>query len=180
LIRGGVSIYSPHTGFDSAHQGINQTLGERIGLTNIAPLIANVENPEGPGAGRFGELSQSMSLKEIANIIKSRFSLEQVQIVGAPSDSSHRIAVACGSGGSFLDKAIANRCDTFVTGEATFHTCLEAKANNLSVILLGHYASERFAVDDLAARIEKEFEEPGNARFKVWASQEESDPLAWI
>ena len=32
LIRAGVSIYSPHTGFDSAVSGINQSLSQRLGI----------------------------------------------------------------------------------------------------------------------------------------------------
>ena len=85
------------------------------------------------------------------------------------------IAVACGSGGSFLEKARRAKCDTFVTGEATFHTCLEAKANNISLILLGHYASERFAVENLADRLNQKFDE-----CEVWASQQETDPMTWV
>jgi len=180
LIRGGVAIYSPHTGFDSAREGINQKLSERIGMTNIAPLLTHVDDPDGLGAGRIGELSDSQSLVDFVGNIKKSFSLFGLHIVGDLTDSVTRIGVACGSGGSFLEKAIGAKCDTFVTGEATFHTCLEAKANNISLILLGHYASERFAVEDLAVRLQQEFGDSGNPTFEVWASQEESDPLAWV
>src|SRR6185295_17432474 len=38
LIRAGISIYSPHTAFDSAAAGINQQLAEALGLKNIQPL----------------------------------------------------------------------------------------------------------------------------------------------
>ena len=180
LIRAGVSIYSPHTGFDSATEGINQSLSERIGMTRIVPLIPNAEDPASPGTGRLGVLPSSQSVEEFVTQIKSHFSLDGIHIVGKLSDPVHRIAVACGSGGSFLSKAIHAQCDTFVTGEATFHTCLEAKANNISLILLGHYASERFAVEDLAIRLQQEFEASENPDFEVWASQEESDPLVWV
>ncbi len=32
LIRAGVSIYSPHTSFDAAGEGINHSLGQSIGF----------------------------------------------------------------------------------------------------------------------------------------------------
>ena len=86
-----------------------------------------------------------------------------------------KVAVACGSGGSFLDAAKRKGCDALVTGEATFHTALDAKANSVALILVGHYASERFAVEDLAGHIKAEFDE-----LEVWASQDECDPLTWV
>ena len=175
LARAGVSIYSPHTGFDSASEGINQSLAERIGMTDIMPLVPIKDDPQGLGAGRTGLLPSFDKLTSFVDKIKSKFELDGIQIVGDMQSDVSRIAVACGSGGSFLEKARRQHCDTFVTGEATFHTCLEAKANNISLVLLGHYQSERFAVENLAERLRKEF-----ASVDVWASKEESDPLAWV
>ena len=74
-----------------------------------------------------------------------------------------------------MEKARRAHCDTFVTGEATFHTCLEAKANGISLVLLGHHTSERFAVEDLSGRLAEKFPD-----MEVWASKQESDPLIWV
>lgn len=175
LARAGISIYSPHTGFDSASEGINQTLAQRIGMTDIKPLVPIVDDPHGLGAGRIGKLAQSQTLDSFLATVKSSFGLDGLHVVGDLSANVSLIGVACGSGGSFLEKARRAHVDTFVTGEATFHTCLEAKANNISLVLLGHYTSERFAVEELATRISDKFD-----GISVWASQEESDPLCWI
>lgn len=174
LIRAGVSIYSPHTGFDSASEGINQTLSQQLGLQEVKPLVPVVDDPHGLGAGRVGSLAATQTLGDFVESVKTSFSLDGIHIVGQLSNSVKKIAVACGSGGSFLEKARRAHCDTFVTGEATFHTCLEAKANNMSLVLLGHYASERFAVEALAERLKQKFD-----GVEVWASNEESDPLVW-
>ena len=85
-----------------------------------------------------------------------------------------KVAVACGSGGSFLSDAIFSGCDTFVTGETQFHSCLEAQAAGVNLVLIGHYDSERFAVEDLADRLVAQF-----GGMKVWASAKESDPISW-
>ena len=74
-----------------------------------------------------------------------------------------------------MERAIELGCDTFVTGETSFHTCLEASARNVALVLLGHYASERFAVEALATRLAAEFVDT-----EVWASEKESDPLLWV
>ncbi len=175
LIRAGISIYSPHTGFDSATDGINQTLALRVGLQETKPLIPIEADPHGLGAGRVGSLPTATTLGEFVDAVKSSFSLSGLHVVGKLTRSVKTIGVACGSGGSFLEKARRAKCDTFVTGETTFHTCLEAKANNISLVLLGHHTSERFAVEELATRLAKQF-----ADADVWASDEESDPLEWV
>ena len=57
LIRQGVSIYSPHTSFDSAALGINQMLAERLKLQDIRPLNPIAEDPDGLGSGRVGTVA---------------------------------------------------------------------------------------------------------------------------
>ncbi len=174
LIRAGVSIYSPHTGFDSATEGINFSLTQRLGLSDVKPLVPIVGEPDSLGAGRIGS-TIDITLGDFIKNIKREFAIETLQYVGQLDSPVTRVAVACGSGGSFLEKARRAKCDAFVTGETTFHTCLEASANNISLILLGHYVSERFAVEELANRLGQAF-----SQASVWASKKESDPVSWV
>ena len=175
LIRAGVSIYSPHTGFDSAATGINQSLALRLGITDPTPLKPILDDPQQLGSGRIGKLTASKPLSEFIEQIKADFDLKTLQAVGDEKQVVSKVAVACGSGGSFLSAAIRSGCDAFITGEATFHTALEAKANGVAMVLLGHHSSERFAVDALASTLAKEFGDT-----TVWASKDESDPLSWF
>jgi putative NIF3 family GTP cyclohydrolase 1 type 2 len=46
--------------------------------------------------------------------------------------------------------AFKHHCDVLVTGEATYHQVLEAQAIGVTIMLLGHFASERFAMRTLA------------------------------
>ncbi len=62
-----------------------------------------------------------------------------------------------------------------VLGEARFHTCLEAEAWGIGLLLPGHYASERFAIEVLADVLGRQF-----ADVLVWASRAERDPLRWV
>ena len=174
LIRAGVAIYSPHTGFDSAAAGINQMVCEKLGLSDIQPLVKFENDEEGLGSGRIGKASPPCTVDELVQQTKEKFALDNLQYVGQLSDSVTAIASACGSGGSFLDAVAKSGCNAFITGEATFHTCLEAKARNVALILVGHYASERFAVEELANVLDSKF-----ADLEVWASDEESDPIGW-
>jgi putative NIF3 family GTP cyclohydrolase 1 type 2 len=66
-------------------------------------------------------------------------------------------------------------CDCFVTGEVRFHTCLEAEANGIALVLAGHFASERFAVEALAEMLAAQF-----PSATVWPSRRERDPIGWF
>ena len=175
LIRSGIAVYSPHTAFDSAAQGINQLFAEGLGLNDIRPLLAkSSESPE-IGAGRYGVLTERLDVAAVAERLKQFVQVQHVQAVGERSRPVHRIAVACGAAGSFLEPAIRAKCDLLITGETNFHTCLEAEASGIALLLPGHFASERFGVERLAQVVAHQF-----PQLECWASEDERDPLTWL
>lgn len=182
LVESGIAVYSPHTAFDSAREGINRLLAEMFQLENIQvlrpKLIADPDSPEAEnviGAGRFGDLPEEITLKDFLEKVRTGFSLDHLQYIGNPDTPVSRVGIACGSAAEFMDDALDAGCDLFLTGEARFHDCLKARASNISMVLVGHYASERLAVEQLATVISKEF-----PTIDVRASKIESDPLKWI
>lgn len=183
LIGAGVSVYSPHTAFDSAAEGINQRLARGLGLDAIEPLRPIVLRETAGdrtaaqmplGGGRVGRASGA-TVRSIVERAKELLGVAHVQLVGDPARAVERVAVACGSAGEFLADAAKRGCDLFLTGETSFHTCLEAEALGVALVLVGHYASERFAVEELADILGQQFPEA-----TAWASRRERDPLAWL
>lgn len=166
-----VAVYSPHTALDSAAEGINQQLAAALELEGVAPLVPHPESPL--GAGRWGKRSPIV-LHELVERVKRFLGLAQIQYVGAADRPVQTIAVTCGAAGDLVDRAIELGCDAMLVGEARFHTCLEAQANDLALVLPGHFASERFALERLAERLGNRF--PG---ITAWASRRESDPIRW-
>jgi dinuclear metal center YbgI/SA1388 family protein len=124
------------------------------------------------GEGRFGELPYPTTLGELAYRAKTALSANAVQIVGSATRSVRTVALACGAAGEFLSDAIKRKADVFLTGEVRFHDALTARGANVALILPGHYATERPAVEDLAAKLAVDF--PG---LIAWASRDEHDPL---
>jgi dinuclear metal center YbgI/SA1388 family protein len=173
LVKAGVAVYSPHTAFDSAAQGINQRLAAGLELQEVVPLITDAEDAA-IGTGRMGR-TDGVSLQELARRCAAFLRIAGVQIVGRPEQPVNRAGIACGSGGELLDAACQAGCDCLVTGETRFHTCLEAQAAGVAIILTGHYASERFAVEALAAVLSKQF-----PQLECWPSRREADPLDWL
>ena len=187
LIEHRVAVYSPHTAFDSALQGINQQLASGLGLEGVTPLRPLPASPASEaaslssadssllGAGRYGRLPESATLADVAEKLKRLLQIDHLQFVGDRDRSVQTVAVACGAAGEFLTPARRLGCDVLITGETNFHTCLEAEATGVALILIGHYASERFAVEQLATVLAQAF-----ADIKVWPSTREADPLTWI
>lgn len=177
LIGAGISIYSPHTAFDSAADGINQQIAEGLNLVEIEPLIAHDPSEATPtlGAGRCGAVLEPTDLARLAANCCRLLGLDHVRVVGDDQQAIARVAVACGSGGSLLDAVINAGADALVTGEATFHTLLAARTAGVAVVLTGHFASERFALDRLAEWLAREQPE-----LAVWASRKERDPVRLI
>ena len=124
------------------------------------------------GEGRLGELQQPTTLGELAKRAKESLKANAVQIVGDPARAVRTVALACGAAGEFLSDAIKRRADVFLTGEVRFHDALTARGANVALILPGHYATERPAVEDLATKLAADF--PG---VTVWAGRDERDPL---
>lgn len=173
LIAAGIAVFSPHTAFDSATEGINQRLAAGLQLRDIGPLVPHVDGTG--GAGRFGTLGKPISLAELAARVKNLLAIDNSQAVGSLDQPVRSVAVACGSAGEFVAPAKAAGCDCLVTGEVRFHACLEAESLGLGLVLAGHFASERFAVEHLADVLAKQF-----PALEVWASKREKDPLQWV
>jgi dinuclear metal center YbgI/SA1388 family protein len=130
----------------------------------------------GPGGeGRVGDLPSAIGLRELAARVKGELKAGGVQVVGDPDRPVRRVAVACGAAGEFLADAVRARADVFLTGEMRFHDYLSAEAQGIGLILPGHYATERPAVEELAGRLQSEFTD-----VTVWASRSEADPVTWV
>ena len=178
LAKQGVAVYSAHTAYDNAADGINRQLADRLELEGVGPLRgASLPSPHTtdarPGIGRFGRLRQPRSLGELLGDVKRQLGVVELQFVGPPDLRVERVAIGCGAGAEFIDDAIREHCQVLLTGEARFHACLEARERGLGLILLGHFASEQPAMRALADQIRRRF-----PTLEVWASTVERDPLA--
>jgi dinuclear metal center YbgI/SA1388 family protein len=174
LIEARIAVCSPHTAFDSTARGINQRLAEGLGLESVAPLVPSADEPS-IGTGRFGQLAKPLLLADFAERVGHFLAIKATQFIGPRHRTVSLVAVGCGSAGSLLDAARERGCDCLVTGEARFHSCLEAEATGIALVLAGHYATERFAVEALAKVLSDQF-----SATTVWASHRERDPAEWM
>ncbi len=138
---------------------------------DVYPLA---EQPSELGAGRYGDFAEPITLAEFNARTKTGLNVRHLQFVGDPERSVRRVAIACGAAAEFLRDGRRLGCDVLLTGEARFHDCLEARHLDMALVLPGHYASERPAMERLAEILSGEFPD-----ITVWPSRSESDPLQW-
>jgi len=180
LIRAGIAVYSAHTAYDSAALGINQQIAEMLGLIQVTTLYPqNDESLAGQGTGRVGMLPQPVPLLQLVEKTAQFFRQNVLPYVGDPNKSIQHVAIGCGAAGEFLEQVIAQNADVFLVGEAKFHQYLEASAKGIALILPGHYASERFAMEQLAAVIAGNFRDSDEG-WVVWPSRNEFDPVRFF
>ncbi len=127
------------------------------------------------GEGRFGKLPAAMALQDFARRVRSSLECGPVQVVGEPGQSVQQVAIACGAAGEYLPDAARLGADLFLTGEMRFHDLLAARSMGVSLVLPGHYATERFGIVALADRLKQAF-----PSVLAIASHVEADPVAWV
>jgi len=192
LIGAKTSLYSPHTAYDSALLGINRQLADMLELQDVEPILpadclaaSPCEAPRRArrpnesqfedsalGTGRIGHYSEPRALSAVIQQVKSKLQLAHIQYHGDPARLVRTVAIGCGAAGELVQPACHRGADVLLLGETRFHTVLEAQSLDLSLILAGHYASERFAVVHLADRLAATFPD-----LRCWASRNEADPI---
>lgn len=158
-IAAGISIYSPHTAWDNAQDGINQQLADFLELESIVPLKrypAHLGVAPNIGVGRCGHFTNRppITIEKIIARLESYIQVE-ARFTHSSDRTVSKIGIVCGSGGSMIDQVAEQGCDAMLTGEATYHQCLEAQARGIAMILIGHHASEAFAMQSFAAKLQR-------------------------
>lgn len=145
-IRDGITIYSSHTNLDVMDGGVNDTLAGRLKLLNIRSLEE---------IGRIGELHDEETVDGLLERLKTEFSLPYVTVAGNRGDRIKRVAVCGGSGGSLIRDAAKNGADVLITGDVKYHAAKEAESYGISVIDIGHFASESVILPVMASLIKE-------------------------
>jgi putative NIF3 family GTP cyclohydrolase 1 type 2 len=87
-----------------------------------------------------------MSFEDFSERVKRVLDIENLRVVKASSWIG-RCALTSGSGGDLIAKINA---DCFLSGDLKYHQAFEAKENNLSLMDIGHFESERYFPECLA------------------------------
>ena len=137
LIQNNICVYAAHTNFDSANNGMNDLLCEKIGLLNVEKF----DNEE-ISIGRIGYLEGEKTFIDFCANLKKNFKLENIIVSGDLNKSIKKVAVVGGSGSDFLNEALKKKCDCLITGDVKHHAALDYSNMGINIVDLTHFASE--------------------------------------
>ncbi|WEU40737.1 MAG: Nif3-like dinuclear metal center hexameric protein [Candidatus Odinarchaeum yellowstonii] len=161
LLSNYISLYVVHTNWDFAENGVNDTLIDLMGLVKTG--VNSIEwKPSGKYLTRFcTPPSGLMSLKFLLEVLSLKLKPQQLIYVGDLDGEVKNIIVSCGDGAdTLLLKAACNMgVDTYITGEASYHSMIYAKENNLKLVVAGHYETENPGMKRLSQILQIEFPE---------------------
>lgn len=181
--KNNISIVSAHTNLDKAHAGLNDYFARKIGLTNITGFMPDTtvysDHEEYTGIGRIGFLPTDLSLAQFGRHIKDTLNLDYIRITGSLTQKADRIAVCTGSGGSLVDFFLNSDADVYVTGDIKYHEARNVEAASKGLIDVGHFGSERIAVDLLYEKLGQAFSDAGLS-IELIRFKNEKDPFTIV
>ncbi|MDD3592687.1 MAG: Nif3-like dinuclear metal center hexameric protein [Sulfurovum sp.] len=121
------SLIALHTNFDQTH--LNRYVFETVlglKISNEAPFVCMAQ----------GE----WNYKELLALVKEKFGLPTLRVVGK-KEKITSIALTTGAGASLIDQVDA---DCFLTGDIKYHDAMKAMSEDLMMVDIGHYESEKF------------------------------------
>ena len=173
LLKKGISLVSMHTNLDAAQGGVNDCLGEILGLRDMVPL----DNKDAPtGLGRLGRLQRPCTLGEFMALVKRRLGAPALSFAGDLSRHISMVAICGGSCGDMWRLAWKMGADCLLTGEIRYHQALDAVDAGLTIVAAGHFETERPIVKKIAEFLKSQAEERG-WEVKVHRYLEECSPL---
>jgi len=166
-----LEMVCPETNLSKVIRAMRSAHPYEVVAFDVYPLKAM---PSSNGSGRIGTLKSELALRELGKLLRTQLLCGPVQLIGNPNKKIKTVAIACGAAGEYLSDAIRAGADCFLSGEMRFHDYLHAQASGVGLVLPGHYATERFAMEHLAKRLSQEF-----AGITAIASEAEKDPVTW-
>ena len=152
LLANDINLLAYHLPLDVHPEvGNNVQLAHRLGLTVTGPLEPN--NPH--NVGLMGDLETPLSASEFAARIEQ--TLDRAPLVVDHQQPIKRVAWCTGAAQDYIQHAINQGADAFITGEVSERTFHEAQENGLSFFAAGHHATERYGVQALGEWLAKRF-----------------------
>ena len=121
------SLIALHTNFDQTH--LNRYVFEKVlgfKLESQNPFVCTTK----------GE----WNYKELLKLLKEKLNLPTLKVIGK-KETITSIALTTGAGASLMDEVEA---DCFLTGDIKYHDAMKAMSEDLMMVDIGHYESEKF------------------------------------
>ena len=106
------------------------------------------------GLGIVGDLPKALPPSDFFTNVKSKLGIKSLRCNSNNINKIKRIAVCCGSGAAFLNKAIEENADVYITSDIKYHD-FQAAGEKIILLDAGHFETEIFALNALKSLISK-------------------------
>jgi len=155
LLKHNINLFAYHLPLDAHIEfGNNTQLAHLLDINVFGTLDGT---PEKSGLVFHGEFATPLAIKDLAARIHDKLSRKPLVINGDEKTIS-RIGWCTGAAQDFIQYAIDEGLDAFITGEVSERTYHMAMESDICFISAGHHASERYGVQALGKHLQHAFE----------------------
>ena len=174
MCENNLSLYSMHTNLDVGEGGVNDVLASLLSLNEIK--IINDEASLGNYL-RYGKI-ETTTLRELALIVKEKFHLTGVRVLGNLDKKIKTVGVVGGSGAhpSDIMTAVKAGVDCYITGEVHLNNSQTASFYGLSMIEVNH-GVEKLVFSSLINELKTKLKELYNYNGNIIITTIETDKM---
>ena len=136
-IKHDIAIYSAHTNLDCVPGGINTRLAEKLDLHDLYFLNEN-------GLGVIGQLWEPMRYEDFIARVHDTLDCTYVRYTRPQKEMIQTVALCGGSGAEFIESAIEQGADVYLTADCKYHEFQDAEGR-IGLIDIDHWCSEHHA-----------------------------------
>lgn len=155
LIKNNISVFSYHTSIDIAEDGVNDSLFEKLDLNNKSVLTYEEEK----AMGLIGEFDKDLSLIDLDKFLKERLKVNKIKYYGRENKKIKKVAILGGSGSDFISEAKKAGVDAYITSDIKYHDGQRAYEEDMILIDVGHYYSEKIILPKIKKRLQENFKD---------------------
>ncbi len=141
----------------------------------VAYYIQTIDNKnQEVGIGAIGNLPNGMEEKEFLKYLKEKMNLPLIKHTKLLGKKVFKVAVCGGSGSVFLQNAMLQQADVYISADFKYHEYFDAD-NKILIADIGHYESEFYTKELIIDLIWKKF-----ANIAVVLSETITNPISYL
>lgn len=139
-IKNNIAIYSAHTNMDAVLHGVSGQLAQLLGIQQYRILVPT--QSEQIGLGVIGQLPQPMEYAQFLNHVRNTLHTTYIRYTAPAKQQVQTVALCGGSGAEFIENAIAQQADVYITADCKYHE-MQAADKRIGLIDIDHWVSEQ-------------------------------------
>ena len=155
-VKHDIAIISMHTNLDNSYLGVSRVLADRLGLKNLHLLQPSAAEPELCGAGMVGEFDIPMEETVFLGLVANTISSPCLRHSSLTGRKIQKVALCGGSGSPFMQDALRQNVDAYLTADIKYHDFFVPEGNIL-LVDGGHFETEQFTKELISEIIRKKF-----------------------